>query len=570
LSSFPGYSFFPSSVLTLNTPPNTHNHALHRAPIAWILAPWCIGYLISIAIGIPLNSPFWWIALTVNLLAVSWLCLTRTIHSTAGFTIWKLLFLVAACMAGATWWQVNIASDAVIKTWKGLAPREMQLVIRVDNVLRPPGHEPEKVVEFEGHVLNYAKPLPVLRALKSVTCSLMLPDDTENIHRNDIITATGCLYPPDSPYHTEFEFRNGNIEWIQLSPTKGIEIDRVRQWVLNRMIQTLESGVPEGRPYAGYIQSMITGDKRFLGHTNKNRIRDAGVMHYFAISGFHLSVVALICLSAFQLIGFPRPLAIGSMLAFSSFYVWLTGSPVSAQRALIMLLCYFGAQWLNRKPDAFAAVATAGWFIVLIDPPQLFTPGFQLSFVVVIGIVTQSPALFEWLTRKTHEAWRPELKQNSGSSNPAKIISDYFIASISVSWTAFWLSAPIVACHFGRVPFSAIILNTLLAPLFALAMISGFLSSMLGLAGFLSQAAFLNHALWVILAVVEFSIGMSEHFSMLLQVETEPFVSTLGVLVMIMIGCIVNLKKSSLRPWLAAIPIISISSILLSNWLSMP
>ena len=332
----------------------------------------------------------------------------------------------------------------------------------------------------------------------------------------------------------------------------------------------LSRGAPEGKAYPDYICAMLTGDKSFLKRAEKDRLKSAGVMHFFAVSGFHLTVVAMVCFSLCRVVGFRPAAATFAMLLLCALYVWFTGAPVSASRALLMMAIYFGARWVFRKSDALAATVVTAWILLLWDPTQLFEPGFQLSFVVVTGIVTQATRMHAWLTVK--EGGPPyELRQATPSTieQVPEAIWKFIAGSFAVSWTAFWLSAPIVAAHFGVVPFASIALNTILVPLFALTMTTGFLSATLGLCGLLVVSEFLNHAAWILLSVIETAIGWTNQWFPAWQCEGSSLLAGVAVFLMLMIGLIWDLRRWSNRYWFAIVPLISLLSLLVSKWLSL-
>ncbi len=531
-----------------------------RAPIFWLWLPWCGGYSIVVSAGfVPVGFGFW------SVVGLVFSVLTLTTLEVFGEKwsriIWGLSFGIAALLVSMAWWNLRIHSNPVLEWWKDSPPREVYLRLDVLKVDRVPLPERAGVVEFHGRYLDTVrygcfKTMPMSMDCRLYTLGVKIP-----LRKGDRVVARGVLYPPSSFSPEQFVLRQGAVLSIEHRATEW-SLNTLRQTLLAKVVDALEAGEPEGKPYSGYIQSMLTGDKRYLEYRDKKRFREAGVMHFFAISGFHLTIVAAICFTFFQLLGLSRQWSTTWMLVFCALYVWLTGSPVSAQRALLMMTIYFAAQWCRRKPDALAATVLAGWIILLIAPQQLFQPGYQLSFVVVIGILTQALPLHAWLSEVCKKRFQEVNEQSTPLRKALGVIREYFVGSFAVSWCAFWLSAPIVATYFGKVPFIAILLNTLLAPLFALTMLTGFLSAVFGLIGGVWISAFFNHAVWMELSAVDGLIQMGESLHMTWSHDSNPASATLGVVAMLGIGTLWNLSGVKSRYLLLCIPLISLCSIL--------
>jgi competence protein ComEC len=68
------------------------------------------------------------------------------------------------------------------------------------------------------------------------------------------------------------------------------------------------------------------------------------------------------------------------------FYAGLTGWPASAVRAAIMASVVILGWACHRPVDLINSLFAAAVIVLMWDPAQLFQPGFQLSFLVVLSI----------------------------------------------------------------------------------------------------------------------------------------------------------------------------------------
>lgn len=209
---------------------------------------------------------------------------------------------------------------------------------------------------------------------------------------------------------------------------------------------------PEAQALA---QGMLLGDKSALSPEMVQHFRTAGMSHIMAVSGLHVGIImsviwmllkpiewlvlliAPVRMNVYYLIGdIKRVLTI----VLAVLYVWYIGAPASAVRAAVMLsLCLVG--WMLHRPtSAWRCLVLAALVLLAWDPWCLATPGFQLSFLAVAGILLFQP----WLQSQRLPWW-------------AKLIL--------LSIAAQWLSAPIVAYWFHQVPLLGWIQGLLVVPL---------------------------------------------------------------------------------------------------------
>ena len=118
--------------------------------------------------------------------------------------------------------------------------------------------------------------------------------------------------------------------------------------------------------------------------------RKTGTLHLFAVSGQNLAVVAGLLLWILALTGAVRWRWAWLTLPAVFLFCLATGMEASAQRAFVMIsVLYLG--WIFGRP-----VDPANWLglallaLLLWDPVQVLDPGFQLSFLVVAGLMAES------------------------------------------------------------------------------------------------------------------------------------------------------------------------------------
>lgn len=139
------------------------------------------------------------------------------------------------------------------------------------------------------------------------------------------------------------------------------------------------------------LQGIIFGDTSQIGDEDWEMYRRSGVVHLFAVSGFHLSVILGLIWSLLSLKDVKplKRLIMGTMLFLALYY--FVGWSVSLIRAMIMAFLSLLAFVLNRKEDLLTNLGIAGLLILIAFPGQILLSGFQLSFAATFGIIYLYP-----------------------------------------------------------------------------------------------------------------------------------------------------------------------------------
>lgn len=170
--------------------------------------------------------------------------------------------------------------------------------------------------------------------------------------------------------------------------TRGSVVERWRSVLRERLAG--RAGKDAG---GGVVAALVMADRSGLGDATWAILRDTGTAHLLAISGLHISLVAGATFIAVRLLvglfapvsrRWPaqRPAAIAAVVAASA-YAALAGFPVSAERALVMLLVAMVAVLVRRPAVTVDNYALAMAGVAVIDPLALLGMGFWLSFTAV-------------------------------------------------------------------------------------------------------------------------------------------------------------------------------------------
>ncbi len=140
------------------------------------------------------------------------------------------------------------------------------------------------------------------------------------------------------------------------------------------------------RPVAALARGMLLGDRSGIDPAVRRSFRDGGTIHILSISGLHVCILAGFLSLAAAALRLPRGAALGLELGVLWVYVALVGAPASAIRSALLWTSVRSGRVLGQVVRPFTAWGLAGLILHLLDPSSVLDPGFQLSFVAVLGL----------------------------------------------------------------------------------------------------------------------------------------------------------------------------------------
>ena len=192
-------------------------------------------------------------------------------------------------------------------------------------------------------------------------------------------------------------------------PVRAARLSGIQTQVVAREVAPLMP-LPTLRPAkdeTGLLAAVALGDRSGVSRDTLQVLRRTGTAHLLAISGFHVGVVAALAagvaflalraVAVWRPAGVPTSFAplIGVGAAFG--YAQLAGAPLSAQRAAGLLGLAAVGHVIGRRTRPIPLLALVAVVIGVTDPSALATPGFQLSFGAVLGLVVFGARLTAWI-----------------------------------------------------------------------------------------------------------------------------------------------------------------------------
>ena len=269
---------------------------------------------------------------------------------------------------------------------------------------------------------------------------------------------------------------------------------------LNTQLQSILSlGAPENTDTLNIYLAMLLGEKEQLLYGQKLRFMQTGTMHLFAVSGLHIGIMTLFIAQLLSCFRIPRTVVPLLTLPIIFIFIQTIGCPPSAMRAFIMITIFWMSLFIKRQTNAFSALVLSALIILCIDPWQIHSLGFQLSYTVVSSILLLGLPLNQWA--QSHYqlfAYLPKEDWTFVQKVSAQI-SSVLIMLFSISFSAWIGSLAICLEVFGYVSTSGIIANILLIQIASLVIVTGMSSLILGLNYLSNLSEFMNHAAWLLL-----------------------------------------------------------------------
>ena len=188
----------------------------------------------------------------------------------------------------------------------------------------------------------------------------------------------------------------------------------------------------------GYLQAFILGDMKRLDADMFSNYQVNGITHLFAISGMHISLIAVLFLNIFKKIKIKESIRYILVIGILFVFAFLTGNTASVERAIVFFVLLSLNKYFYTHIDTLCLLVLTAGVMIVIKPFIIYDIGFLYSILVTFGIIYHSDFI------------------NKGS---------YLTKLFKVSLIAFLYSAPISWNNFYELNFLSIINNIIFVPL---------------------------------------------------------------------------------------------------------
>ena len=246
-----------------------------------------------------------------------------------------------------------------------------------------------------------------------------------------------------------------------------------------------QPGAADRWPLMGIVTGLSLGDQGAIGASLWALFSRTGVSHLMAISGMHVTMLALVAgwltgMALRRLARRPgwgqpgrlprRAIVLAVALAVAFAYAMLSGWGIPAQRTCWMLLAAALLDAAGRRAGPLDPVLIAGGTVVAIDPWSVGTAGFWLSFGAVTAIMLCAHGREERRPRRESPAVSGHSPMSPAGvvamlSLPAAVsMAGSLRAAVTSQWAATVGLAPMVVALFSTLSLVGPVANALAIP----------------------------------------------------------------------------------------------------------
>ncbi len=472
----------------------------HRAPLLWVVIPFATGLAVANSSHQPLAIP-----LLIGLaIAAASMTVMLVRHTQPG---WAASFLIAMISVGCIYHELR--RDR-LPDWADLPAREASLTVRVDREFeRPPHFSSHSYIATVQGSPDHLTDLVGQRIYVRVRST----PEFNTVSRSSVMQVIGHLQPLPRQSTDRDDFNAYLIDaGLNFSLIRG-RLDRIVTpatiWARHRDHikqvggEALSLGLENHPELAGALRAMLLGERHLLDPDDKSLFVRSGTMHLFAISGLHIGIIAGALFGTLRVVRLPRTATFLTSTVLVGFYVDLIGLTPSAVRAWLMITCVLAASVLRAPRNAIAAIAGSALLVLLVDPMQLFSAGFQMSYGIVFALLLYGLPLGDHL-RDRFRLWRdlPEMSLTD-RQKWIRIGWENLLRVVGLAWSATLIGLISGIAFFGWFTPFAFLANLILIPAASVAIVGGFTALVFGWLGMPPFALFFNHAAAVVLLAMQ-------------------------------------------------------------------
>ncbi len=460
-----------------------------RAPLLWLLLPGMAG----MAAGACWACPDSWLPGLTG--AAGLLALAAGRVAERAEWLWASALVLAAGLGG----YALERSRQTGGTGAGFAPRETSLVLEIDRLYASDAGRKTQTglarIVGEG---DGPETLPGTRLYFSVVRRGSLP-----LVRSGRYAVRGVLQPLSEerePAGLSATLREMGVGVTLTRAQVRRELAPPGWWARwanagrTRLDGLLALGVEKYPAELALYRGMMLGEKAVLSTDQQELFTHSGTFHIFVIAGLHIGVIAAAIHSLLGLLRVPHRAALLLGLALLAAYVAVTGAGLPARRALVMIGLFTGAKVFRLPANPLALLTAAAALVLLLEPAELFSTGFEMSFAVVAGLICVGAPLAQvWQAAWQPWSWLPPADQ-AWWQKGVTFLGHKILGGLAISGVALIASAVPIIGSFGIFAPVSLLANLAVVPLAMLTLSAGCAALVAGLAQAAPLASLFNHA----------------------------------------------------------------------------
>jgi ComEC/Rec2-related protein len=290
---------------------------------------------------------------------------------------------------------------------------------------------------------------------------------TTDLQRGDRVIFRTRLYDlPEGSWPGDFNYRRflslkGVFAAAYVDNLISVRVNNEGRWKTWELVDRLRHAIVAtfqrhlSEETAALAAGFLIGETRHIPPDIYQMFRDSGTLHLLAVSGSNVALVVLFVVVLLRPLRLDRRWRAVILLIVIAIFDLLCFAEPSVMRSSIMAAMVILAGLVGRRYDLNNIIALAALMILLVDPAQLYSVGFQLSFLTAWGLIAVVTRLSRWIHPHLRRRWLW-----------------WLVAPLVVTVVAQIASAPLLAFYFQRLPLISPLANLVVVPLVSLAVVS--------------------------------------------------------------------------------------------------
>jgi competence protein ComEC len=148
-------------------------------------------------------------------------------------------------------------------------------------------------------------------------------------------------------------------------------------------------------PQAALIDAMVIGEQAFIDRDTRVDFQRSGTYHILVVSGMNVTILAFVVFWTLRRMRLGEIPATVLTIFFCVAYASLTEVGAPVWRATLMCTLFLGTRLLYRGRAMINALGAAALGLLVLNPRQLFTASFQMTFLCVLIVAAIGLPLLE-------------------------------------------------------------------------------------------------------------------------------------------------------------------------------
>lgn len=224
------------------------------------------------------------------------------------------------------------------------------------------------------------------------------------------------------------------------------------------------------------LRALVFGDREPALRQIEEAFSRTGTTHLLAANGARIAILAAFLYFLCRLLRLPPRWTLGLVTALVAGFGFLTMPAAQAIRPVLICAALGAGLMSRRSADSIQLLSLAALGVLVPRPLDLCAAGFQLSFVIVLGLILFARPVLQFL-RTFEDKDRRIVKRLTPQSTWKRGVDRlrrWLIEASAAGLVAWVVALPLVAYHFEQFNAWTVPFSLLLSPLAMLALVCGF------------------------------------------------------------------------------------------------